>query len=345
VVFGQERPGAASLQTRSNQAPANGSACGILYVATGAACRAEAALSARSGKAAWPQIPIAIKTDGPLDRSCFDQIDLVSDAADNIAKVRHMAETPFERTLFLDSDTYCLHPMPELFGILDRFDLAAAHEAGRFATRWEGNTEVFIRAPDLPECFPEYNSGVIAFRREPQIFEMFARWSALIEEARQGPIPHTQDQPSLRRAIYESGLRVAALPPEYNFRLVCSGFARGPIKLIHGRWTYGPIGETPEQIFARLARTFNENEGPRTFVHAFGMICGHGPSVIPFDDPKRTCILGETRPLNNKIDSLNDEVDALTDEAKGLRRDLQITKQTKSWRITRPLRFLRRKFF
>jgi MoaA/NifB/PqqE/SkfB family radical SAM enzyme len=340
-------------------APAGASTCGILYVATGATCRAEAAVSARSVKAVWPQIPIAIKTDGPVDRSCFDQIDLVSDAADNLAKIRHLAETPFERTLLLDTDTYCLQPMPELFGILDRFDLAAAHEAGRYATRWEGNTEVFIRDPELPECFPEYNSGVMAFRRGPQIFAMFARWLALAEEARKSPVPHTQDQPSLRRAIYESGLRVAVLPPEYNFRLVCSGFARGPIKLIHGRWKYGPIGETPEQIFATLARTFNENVGPRTFVHAFGMICGHGPSAIPYDDPKRSCILGETRPLQDAIDTLTGEVDALTGEvrsltdqfntlsaeAEALRGELQIIKQSNSWRITRPLRFLRRKLF
>ena len=305
--------------------------CGIFYVATGAACRAEAVLSARSVKAVWPEIPIAIKTDAPVDPDCFDQIDLISDGPDNLAKVRHLAETPFERTLFLDSDTYCLHPMSELFTVLDRFDLAAAHEAGRYATRWEGDTEVFIRDPDLPECFPEYNTGVMAFRRGPEVFKTFARWLALSEEARRAPIPHTQDQPSFRRAIHESGLRVAVLPPEYNFRLVCSGYARGPIKLIHGRWAYGPIAETPEQIFATLAETFNENLGPRTFVHAFGMICGHGPSAIPFDDPQRNCILGETRPL--------------TDEVDALRQELQIIKQSTSWKITQPLRFLRRKLF
>lgn len=232
---------------------------GVFYVATGAACRAEAVFSARSVKAAWPEIPIAIKTDGPVEKGCFDQIDLISDGPDNLAKVRHLAETPFERTLFLDSDTYYLYPLPELFEMLDRFDLAVGHEAGRFATRWEAGTEVFVRDLDLPECFPEYNSGVIAFRREPEVFKMFARWLTLCGEARQAPVPHTQDQPSFRRAVYKSGLRVAVLPPEYNFRLVCSGYARGPIKLIHGRWKYGPIGETPSQIFATLARTFNEN--------------------------------------------------------------------------------------
>jgi hypothetical protein len=334
------------LQTCGNwPAPAGASACGILYVATGAACRAEAVISARSVKTAWPQIPIAIKTDGPVDQSCFDQIDLISDGPDNLAKVRHLVETPFERTLFLDSDTYCLHPMPELFGILDRFDVAAAHEAGRFATRWEAGTEVFVRNLDIPECFPEYNTGVVAFRRNAEVFRMFVRWEMLCEEARRAQIPDTKDQPSFRHAIYESDLRVAALPPEYNFRLVCSGFARGPVKLIHGRWKYGPIGETPEQIFATLARTFNENAGPRTFVHAFGMICGHGPFAIPFDDPKRACILGETRPLKNEVDSLTGQVNALTGQTSDLLQQLQIIKQSKSWKVTQPLRFLRSKIF
>jgi hypothetical protein len=119
---------------------------------------------------------------------------------------------------------------------------------------------------------------------------------------------------------------------------VSSGFARGTIKLIHGRWIYDPIGETPEQTFATLARTFNENAGPRVFVHAFGMICGHGPSAIPFDDPKRTSILGE-------VHSLTDEVHALTEEVDSLRLELLAMKQSKSWKVTQPMRFLRRKFF
>jgi hypothetical protein len=82
------------------------------------------------------------------------------------------------------------------------------------------------------------------------------------------------------------------------------------------------------------------------------MICGHGPNAIPFDDPKRTCILGETPPLTNKVQSLTGAVNALTnqvsalaDEARALRRELQAMRQSKSWQLTRPLRFLRWKFF
>jgi hypothetical protein len=287
---------------------------GILYVATGPACRAEAAFSARSVKLVWPDMPIAIVTDGPVESAWFDRIDVIPAESDNIAKVRHITGSPFERTLLLDTDTYCLAPFPELFDLLDHFDLAAAHEAGRFSTRSEAGNEVYIQAPDIPDCFPELNSGVIAFRREPHVLQVFERWLALVERARAAPVPHTQDQPSFRRAVYESDLRIAVLPPEYNFRLVISGFARGPIKLIHGRWRYGPIGKSPEEIFAVLARTFNENLSSRVFVHAFGMICGHGPFAIAFDDPKRTCELGEVRPLAAERDQYKVQRDRLLAE-------------------------------
>ena len=329
---------------------------GIFYVANGPVFRAEAVVSARSVKRVWPDIPVAIATDGPVESDYFDRIDVVPAEPDNIAKVRHITRSPFERTLFLDTDTYCLESAPELFELLDHFDLAAAHEAGRFSTRWEAGTEVFIQAPDIPKSFPELNSGVVAFRREPKVLKLFERWLALVEEARAAPVAHTQDQPSFRRAVYESDLRIAVLPPEYNFRLIISGFARGPIKLIHGRWRYGPIGETSEEILAVLARTFNENVSSRVFVHAFGMICGHGPFAIAFDDPKRTCELGEVRPLAAERDRLLAELDQLRaernrciGESEQLRTELATVMRecdtmlrSKSWRITRPLRFLRR---
>jgi hypothetical protein len=321
---------------------------GILYLASGAVCRAEAVLSARSVKAVWPGIALAIVTDAPVDCGCFDEVRIVATENDNLIKVRYLAQSPFDRTILLDADTYCLAPFPEVFDLLDRFDLAAAHEAGRFATRRVDGTEVFIRAPDIPDCFPELNTGVLAFRRGPNVLKLFERWLALAEEARGAQIPHTQDQPSFRRALYESDVRVAVLPPEYNFRLICPGFARGLIKLIHGRWKYGRLEGTPEEVFAALARTFNANLGPRTFVHAFGMICGHGPFAIAYDDPERTCELGEIRPLTAERDravaerdGYRAERDRLVAECDRLCVELDAMRRSRSWRMTRPLRAIR----
>jgi hypothetical protein len=80
----------------------------------------------------------------------------------------------------LDTDTYCLHAFPEVFDLLDRFDLAAAHEAGGIATRWVDARRSSGR-PTMPECFPELNTGVIAFRRGANVLKLLERWLVLAE--------------------------------------------------------------------------------------------------------------------------------------------------------------------
>ena len=45
------------------------------------------------------------------------------------------------------------------------------------------------------------------------------------------------DQPSFRKALYESSLRLATLPPEYNCRLPFPGFLHDPVRILHGRTT------------------------------------------------------------------------------------------------------------
>jgi FkbM family methyltransferase len=259
---------------------------GVLYIATGQQYRTEAAVSARSLKAVWPEITIGLIADEPVHDSCFDWIDVVG-ASISFSKVSLIVRSPFERTVFLDTDTYCIHPFPELFDLLDRFDLAASHEDGRFSTRIDPHTgqDVFLRAGDLPDSFPEFNTGVIAFHSRPDVLDVLRQWPAAYDAWRRTAIPSRHDQPSFRKIIYESDLRVAVLSSEYNFRLVCPGYARTAIKIIHGRWPNPELGQTPEEILRTAAATFNANQGPRVFVRNFGMICGSGPYTIPYDSP------------------------------------------------------------
>src|SRR5438477_4463893 len=74
-------------------------------------------------------------------------------------------------------------------------------------------------------------------------------WLAACRKARAAPVPHTQPQPALRRIVYESDLQVAVLPSEYNFRPISPDYARNGIKIIRGRWTYGQLQGTSEDIF------------------------------------------------------------------------------------------------
>jgi hypothetical protein len=254
---------------------------GILYIATGEAFRSEAMTSARSLKSVWPDIPIALFCDGPVDADCFDLVEIIEAEGGNIDKVRYIARSPFERTIFLDTDTFCLQAFPEMLALLDCYDLVITHESGRFSTRRIGtDPEIYIKVGDVPDSFPEFNSGVIAFRRDPKVTDLFGRWLDACYEWRRAPVPIFQDQPALRQVIYGSDLRIATMTGEYNFRLGCPGYARTAIKIIHGRWTYSNLGNTSDEVFATLGRTFNANLGPRVFVHAYGIICGHGPDII-----------------------------------------------------------------
>jgi hypothetical protein len=254
---------------------------GILYVATGQAFRSEAITSARSVRSVWPDIPIAIFCDAAVDENCFDLVEIIQAEGGNIDKVRHIARSPFERTIFLDTDTFCLQAFPEMFDLLDGHDLAISHESGRFSTQLDGaGREAFVKLGNVPDSFPEFNSGVMAFRRDRKVADLFKRWLDACYEGRRAPVPVLQDQPALRQVIYGSDLRIATLTGEYNFRLVCPGYASTAIKIIHGRWTYSNLANTADEVFATLGRTFNANLGPRVFVHAYGIICGHGPDII-----------------------------------------------------------------
>lgn len=64
---------------------------------------------------------------------------------------------------------------------------------------------------ELPNAFPQFNGGVIAYRRTPEVIAFMERWRRAVREEN---LP--KDQPSLRELIWESDLRVATLPEEYN---------------------------------------------------------------------------------------------------------------------------------
>ena len=65
--------------------------------------------------------------------------------------------------------------------------------------------------PLVPKCFPEFNSGVIAFKKSSMT--TFEKWLDIYTSE-----PVKPDQPAFRKAVYLSHLRVATLTPEYNNR-------------------------------------------------------------------------------------------------------------------------------
>lgn len=193
-----------------------------------------------------PGVPLAIASDVGPDGGLFDHWIPIENPLGTFAdKIAPLAKTPFEKTVFLDTDTYLCGPVPELFELLDRCDIAMAHAPMRVT----GSVPV-------PASFPECNSGVIAYNINDQTKAIFAAW----EKFYAGQISSTgqpDDQPALRRALWENEIRLAVLPPEYNFRFVLPSFAgRGPVKILHGRHT----------SMAALAAEINRSGSPRVFL-------------------------------------------------------------------------------
>jgi len=114
-------------------------------------------------------------------------------------------------------------PVHEIFDLLNNFDIVAAHNYDR--SRYE--------IPDVPSAFPEYNTGVIAYWMSERFEDFLSEWEMWYKELSSTEIP--QNQPAFRKALYNSNLRIATLPPEYNLMVRYPGHAIGTVKLFHGR--------------------------------------------------------------------------------------------------------------
>lgn len=204
---------------------------GVLLTATGQQHLAEAHLCIRSIRAI-SDLPITLLTDRPADETVHvERIEQPTFSWDD--KSRWIGRLPYDRTLYLDTDTLILRPDAlEVFDLLDHFEIALAHAPMRSR----------LAMDDVPACFPEFNSGVIALRNSAIVRNVLSRWRAgYAEMKRRGVRPdigvRLGDQPSLRRVLYESRPRIATLPPEYNYRDSANariGHSRD-IRILHDR--------------------------------------------------------------------------------------------------------------
>lgn len=198
---------------------------GAVYFAVGEKYIAEAIRSVESVKRSMPGLPCALFASEDERRivpsKLFDmQFELDMSFGVKAQKISVLKRTPFDQTLYLDTDTHMVAPVHELFELLPQFDLALAMASlGRLPDALGG----------VPGSFPVMNTGVMVFRRCDAISALFDRWLQLhANKAR-------LDQPSFREALFESGIRFAPLTNSYNFLLDFPQTVRHPVKILHGR--------------------------------------------------------------------------------------------------------------
>lgn len=181
---------------------------GVIYVAKGAGYLDLAERSVRSLKALNPGLQADLFTDQPAASSQFDRI--LPIPAGPTPKLAALPATRFERTLYLDCDTLVLAPFGDLFDVLRRFELAVAHDVRR--------TSSLIRESHretVPYAFPQFNAGVMLYRRSEKMLDFLRDWRRRYAEA-----GRLRDQVSLHDLLWASDLRFYVLPPEFNLRRV-----------------------------------------------------------------------------------------------------------------------------
>ena len=210
---------------------------GILYVATGARFCEEAIVNSSRIRLFNPSILISIKTD---------QIELAkrSNLFDNIIpfvdpcfgyrdKISGLADLPYKKTLFLDSDACLIRDFGDFLPILDIADLAAAYAPVRHPPGWTDSS--------ASPLFPELNTGVLLIRRSPEWSLAVDAWLLLYDKLLES---HSQswDQASFRSILWSvvssQNIRFLHLPSEVNLRTTKPWIAgRGmPVYVIHGRF-------------------------------------------------------------------------------------------------------------
>ena len=218
---------------------------GYLYIAYGARYLAEARRSMAQLRAVDPEAEITVLGDSG-HRGKYD------------AKMLQLGDAPYERTIFFDTDTYCIASPRPLFDLLDCFDVCMAPAPKELDLRQL--EPPFHRRAGLRPC----NSGVIVYRSGDATQAM---WRLAAERYRRldhkiflagHPDPQKSDQSYIASAIADTDVRLHVLPSEWNFRTPFFGIARGEVKILHGR------GDMPA-VAAEVNRTHKERLwNPRT---------------------------------------------------------------------------------
>jgi alpha-N-acetylglucosamine transferase len=245
---------------------------GYLYIAIGEMFRHEAERSSRSLRR-FTSNPVCLITDDPEYTSDqFDQIIYVDDIGKSFeVKIVGMQLSPFDKTVFLDSDTFVCNPIDNIFEFLEYFDIA-------ITTYLNGHSENFWRQykPDyhlkLKGILHEFHTGVVGFNKNSSVTKFFATWLAIHKELKM-----YADMPTFREAFLKFPVRIGILPHEYNLTGIKSMvIVFGKVRVIHER-----LGEKFNNLRShmadfdymnRFAMRINKTEVKRLIIPYIGVI-------------------------------------------------------------------------
>ncbi|MBW4446562.1 MAG: hypothetical protein KME38_06680 [Spirirestis rafaelensis WJT71-NPBG6] len=237
---------------------------GVIYVATGSKFIAEALNSAASLKEKMPNLDITLFSDESVKAECIDKCIVIKSSQNGyLDKIMGMSQSPYDWTLFLDTDTYICSDFSELFTLPEKYDIGvvlAEHRTGEAS----GVTWDYQISKDSNDkwLYPIVNSGVILYRKSSKINNFFSDWFVLAKQQMQERGIKHGDQPAFVPTLHKNDLREVILAPEYNCRFVYPVGVCGTVKILHGR----------HKNLQKIAEEINSDIGPRIFHPRWGLI-------------------------------------------------------------------------
>lgn len=216
-----------------------------MFVAVGPHYRYEVLEAAKQLREVMPELAILIYADWDPQEQLpgveFKRVDRATRSF--LDKVVLLEKSPFERTLFLDTDIWMVEPIWDVLELLDNFDIVGGYDSARVHDEIDG----------IPEAFPEINTGLLAYRKKEGVTQFLRD---VVETYRPIKDEVAGDQTAFRMCLYRSKLRVQVLPPEYNCQIRTAGYVNGRVKVIHAR----------NIDLKRISRKVNRFTGRRVFV-------------------------------------------------------------------------------
>lgn len=203
-------------QEKSNASSSTNS-IGFVYIFHGERYYKEALLSLKSLRKYHPNAHVSAFCDIDVDDISFDSVIKITPTSIR-SKVNYIHLSPYERTLFLDTDTIFMRNVDDIFEMLSRFDFCVAHDLARKRKKY---SKLIPEYAEIPYAFSEVNTGVIGFRKSGEVAKCFELWRLYYDKYYKRmfkKVPY--DQPSFRVALWRSEASVYILPPEYNVRSI-----------------------------------------------------------------------------------------------------------------------------
>jgi Nucleotide-diphospho-sugar transferase len=232
---------------------------GAIYCATGSVNYLEAALiSAIAFRRLNPDIPVTLVSDCQLNHALLHEhgiTPIAIEADPNRFASRHIKTglgrlSPYTETLYLDADILPLKPIASIWDYLEQADLGMVRDRTPTIGQCNhiGTKERRHTLRTLPASTPQYNGGLLLWRKSSATQDLFAEWRQEWERFRK------QDQLALVRALARSPVTIAPLPGHYNISPFDAARCAMPAYKITGLHCWG--GQVESGRFRQVAARY-----------------------------------------------------------------------------------------